>query len=147
MNDVFQALIENGPFIFASGANTVLKSTDGLGEKDLHHGIQIMLEPILEELSELESDGFKALDLSGQKDQTEYCQARLQSVIMVVDFIEANDAGDLLLAARHLLHLAKAVIDTQVDVLYSRPAPDDSQVQPMVQAPTLAKPRRQEVPA
>jgi len=115
----FQSFVDQGAFDLVERADAVLHEI--VQEFSMAHGLRVLLEPIRDELSEI-NEGQGENSLSDWKDEVECCQGRLECVLDIFDFIEVHEAKCLpFLAALDLLRLAKAVIDAQVQELYSRP--------------------------
>lgn len=138
-----QTFIDQGPYLLVRRADAVLlASTEECG---LFHGLRVLLEPTLNELSSLHRGDHKALPLSGQNDAVEHSQARLESVLDIFDFIEVHETQEVFLAVLDLLRLAKVVIDAQVEELYSRPFDEEPALTASAPAPVTS--RRVEVAA
>lgn len=145
-----QEFIDQGTWDFVRRADNILKASEG--QETMFHGLRIMLEPILEGLKSIRN-GQGDTTLLDWQDEVEACQARMGSVLQVLEFFEAHFIQQniedqvlfVFLGAHDLLKLAKVVIDTQVDELYSRPAPDEKKpVQASAPTPTTTRARRQE---
>lgn len=138
-----ETFIGQGPYLLVRRADAVLLASTE--ECSLFHGLRVLLEPTLNDLSALHNGEHKTLPLSGQKDAVERSQARLESVLDIFDFIEVHETQAVFLAVLDLLRLAKVVIDAQVEELYARPLDVEPAPTPSALAPV--KSRRVEVAA